>query len=132
MPLSSEDLELIKSLALWMKVMNSGLLALFVVILWRAFKLYSRLQKVEDAISALNPGNFVTRPELVQMQSDCRFRVSAEIDSKDHVLHINIIEELQSAKKEIAAVRESQCHILGQLTQIGKTLSALDLERAWP
>lgn len=54
MPLSSEDLELIKSLALWMKVMNSGLLALFVVLLWRAFKLYSRLQKVEDALSALD------------------------------------------------------------------------------
>jgi len=120
---SAEELEAMRSIALWMKIQNSGTLVLLAILLWRAFKLYARLLSVETSVGKIDTTNYITRMEHERMQSECRFRVSSEIDSKGTALHMKLLEELQDTKEEISAVRETQCHMLGKLEQIGSTLS---------
>ena len=121
-PFSPEELQAIQSIALWMKLQNAGTLTILILVLWKAFKIYARLQAVEKTVSVINPSEFITWPQHDKLQNECRFRVTSEIDAKDTSLHMKLLGELSDLKEDISTVRETQCHMLGKLEQIGSIL----------
>lgn len=121
-PFSAEELQAIQSIALWMKIQNAGTLMVLITVLWKAFKVYSRLQTVEKAVTSFNPTSFITWEQHSKLQEECRFRVTSEIDNKDNALHLKVLSEVSELKEDISTVRETQCHMLGKLEQIGDIL----------
>lgn len=114
-PLSSEDLEYIKSSIPWMKFLGSGYAASAALLLWKAFGLYKRLSDVEKDLAEIKERELITVGEHEQITKSCQKEIVAIVDKRVSDLHIKWLEEVQIVRGEISDIKSVQCKILGML-----------------
>jgi len=114
-PISSEDLEYIKSSIPWMKFLGSGYAASAVLLLWKAFGLYKRLSDVEKELAELKDKKLISSTEHEAISESCQREIVAIVDKRVSDLHIKWLEDVQEVRGEISEIKSGQAKILGAL-----------------
>ena len=117
-PLSPEDIEYIKSTIPWMKVLGSGYLLSFVIALWKAFGIYTRIENIEKDVTSLKNAELLTVKTHDSITQTCQRDVAALVDKQVTALHIKWLEEMQDIRGEISEIKGTTCNISGKLDQL--------------
>ena len=117
-PLSPEDIEYIKSTIPWMKVLGSGYLLSFVIALWKAFGIYTRIENIEKDVTLLKNSELLTVKTHDSITQSCQRDVAALVDKQVTALHIKWLEEMQDIRGEISEIKGTTCNISGKLDQL--------------
>ena len=117
-PLSPEDIEYIKSTVTWTKVLGSGNLFLFVVGLWKAFGIYTRIENIEKDVTLLKNSELLTVKTHDSITQSCQRDVASLVDKQVTALHIKWLEEMQDIRGEISEIKGTTCNISGKLDQL--------------
>lgn len=117
-PLSPEEIEYIKSTVTWTKVLGSGNLFLFVVGLWKAFGIYTRIENIEKDVTSLKNAELLTVKTHDSITQACQRDVAALVDKQVTALHIKWLEEMQDIRGEISEIKGTTCNISGKLDQL--------------
>lgn len=122
-PLTSEELDAVRSLAPWIKVLGTGTLASFIVGLWKIFGLYKRLEDVEKEVKKITESNLLSSTRHDELTEQCRVTVDAKIDAALHSMHLKWLTEIEEVKDSMSTIKETNCHLLGELKQITNILN---------
>ena len=122
-PLSNEEIEAIRSAAPWVKILGSGMTLTIIIGLWKVFGLYKRLEDVEKGLNCLTQSNLLTYTRHEELTDRCRVTVDAKIDKAISELHMKWLEEMRKVSADMSEIKETQCHVLGELKQL---INALD------
>lgn len=117
-PLSPEDIEYIKSTVPWMKVLGSGYLLTFVVGLWKAFGIYTRIENIEKDVASLKNAELLTVKTHDSITQSCQRDITALVDRQVTTLHIKWLEEMQDIRGEISDIKSMASNISGKLDQL--------------
>ena len=124
-PLSTEDIEAIRSAVPWIKVFGTGTFLSLIVGLWKIFGIYKRLEDVEEKAKALSEANLLTITRHEELASSCKATVDAKIEKAINDLHLKWADKMEEVKGDISDIKETQCHVLGELKQISIVLNKL-------
>ena len=117
-PLSPEEIEYIKSTVTWTKILGSGNLFLFVVGLWKAFGIYTRIENIEKDVTSLKNSELLTVKTHDSITQSCQRDVASLVDKQVTALHIKWLEEMQDIRGEISEIKGTTCNISGKLDQL--------------
>ena len=117
-PLSPEEIEAIRSISPWIKFFGTGTFLSLVVALWKVFGIYKRLEDVEIFVSESKKANLLSITRHEELTSTCRAAVDAKIEKAIHELHLKWMDEMKEVRDDISVIKETQCHVLGELKQI--------------
>ena len=117
-PLSPEEIEYIKSTVTWTKILGSGNLFLFVVGLWKAFGIYTRIENIEKDVTLLKNSELLTVKTHDSITQSCQRDVASLVDKQVTALHIKWLEEMQDIRGEISEIKGTTCNISGKLDQL--------------
>ena len=117
-PLSPEEIEYIKSTVTWTKILGSGNLFLFVVGLWKAFNIYTRIENIEKDVTSLKNSELLTVKTHDSITQACQRDISALVDRQVTTLHIKWLEEMQDIRGEISDIKSTTSNISGKLDQL--------------
>ena len=117
-PLFPEEIEYIKSTVTWTKILGSGNLFLFVVGLWKAFGIYTRIENIEKDVTSLKNAELLTVKTHDSITQTCQRDVAALVDKQVTALHIKWLEEMQDIRGEISEIKGTTCNISGKLDQL--------------
>jgi len=117
-PLSPEEIDYIKSTVTWTKILGSGNLFLFVVGLWKAFGIYTRIENIEKDVTSLKNSELLTVKTHDSITQACQRDVAALVDKQVTALHIKWLEEMQDIRGEISEIKGTTCNISGKLDQL--------------
>ena len=117
-PLSPEEIEAIRSISPWIKVLGTGTFLSLVVALWKVFGIYKRLEDVEIFVSESKKANFLSITRYEELTAACKATADAKIEKAIHELHLKWMDEMKEVRDDISVIKETQCHVLGELKQI--------------
>lgn len=117
-PLSPEEIEAIRSISPWIKVLGTGSFLSLVVALWKVFGIYKRLEDVEIFVSESKNANLLSTTRHEELTAACKATVDAKIEKAIHELHLKWMDEMKEVRDDISVIKETQCHVLGELKQI--------------
>ena len=117
-PLSPEEIDYIKSTVTWTKILGSGNLFLFVVGLWKAFGIYTRIENIEKDVTLLKNSELLTVKTHDSITQSCQRDVASLVDKQVTALHIKWLEEMQDIRGEISEIKGTTCNISGKLDQL--------------
>lgn len=117
-PLSPEEIEAIRSISPWIKVFGTGTFLSLMVALWKVFGIYKRLEDVESYVTEAKKANLVSIKRHEELASSCKATVDAKIEKAIHELHLKWMDEMKEVRDDISVIKETQCHVLGELKQI--------------
>ena len=120
-----EEIEALRAVAPWVKVLGSGLFVSLVVTLWKVFGFYKRLSDVEERVESLKGAGYMTQAHHDLLTVTCQAGIEAKIEKKTTELHIKWLEKINEVRQEIAEFREIQCNMLGKLDEISKSVDSL-------
>lgn len=112
-PLTPEEVDAVRASVPWVKILGSGWLLTLVVGLWKLFGIYRRLEDVEKEVKELLDSSPMTDKRHLELTTACQSSVDAKIKAAISELHIKVVSELSE-------IKETQCHILGELKQLTK------------
>lgn len=125
-PITNEELETIRSIAPWIKLLGTGTLLSLVIGLWKVFGLYQRLEDVEKYTRELKELKLLGESRHEEITAANNTSIESRIERSIHSLHLKWLEEMQSVKDEISKIQQTQCHVLGEIKQLSRTLSGKD------
>ena len=117
-PLSPEEIEALRSIAPWIKVLGTGTFLSLIVALWKVFGIYKRLEDVEVYVADSKKANLVSISRHEELAAACKATVDAKIEKAIHELHLKWMGEMKEVRDDISVIKETQCHVLGELKQI--------------
>ena len=117
-PLSPEEIEAIRSISPWIKVLGTGTFLSLTVALWKAFGIYKRLEDVETYVADSKRANLLSISRHEELAAACKATVDAKIEKAIHELHLKWMGEMKEVRDDISVIKETQCHVLGELKQI--------------
>ena len=117
-PLSPEEIGAIRSIAPWIKVLGTGTFLSLIVALWKVFDIYKRLEDVEVYVADSKKANLVSISRHEELAAACKATVDAKIEKAIHELHLKWMGEMKEVRDDISVIKETQCHVLGELKQI--------------
>lgn len=123
-PLSNEEIDTIRAVYPWMKVLGGGSFLAFVVALWKAFGLYKRLSDLEEEVKEMRVSESLTITRHEELTEVCQLKVESKIKAATDEMHDRLIGEIQKIQREMMTFRETQCNILGELKQLNKSLKS--------
>lgn len=121
-PLSAEEIEAIQNTIPWVKVLGSGWALSFIVALWKIFGIYKRLEIAENDLKILKDSNLLTLTRHEELQDSCQLAVRAQINEAINTLHFQLIDEMKEVRNDVAEIKETTCHTLGELKQLTLSL----------
>lgn len=117
-PLSPEEIETIRSIYPWIKVLGTGTFLSLILALWKVFGIYKRLEDVEIYVSESKKANLLSNTRHEELTAACKATVDAKIEKAIHELHLKWMDEMKEVRDDISVIKETQCHVLGELKQI--------------